>query len=499
MSKILSRTFLFLSIGFLMMGLLTLLVFTAPDVTTAFFLLGSLILFILFIGFDYKNIIVFLRHQVVLWGGAEFLKLLAVVAVLVTLNAIVFKLPYKIDWSPNKVHTLSPLSQKVVKGFTDSVEFIYFYVPNSENKDVDDQVSLIVKKYQDENSKIHLKKINLLKDPGEASRFGLRTQEEGFFVTYKDRVERFYKTDENSMTQALLRLTQGRKTIYFSEGYGEVAVDDETGKGFSSLVKELQRLFFRVATIQLETETIPDDAAAIVISAPERAFSDKVQKKLIDYFDRGGRIFLSVDPMGDLQKSFLEKFDVAAKKGIVHMQESQLTGAGSHVVSGLLVRDKMSFMQEVDTQSVTIFYVTSALQILKTDRYEITPLIVSPQDTVLRSGFTEKDPVIETGAFGLMQLVQQKDKPGRLIVSGDADLFSNQFLYQHLNPSLMFMVYSYLTNQEDLVLKPAEKNDQEKFLVTETSYKLYLAFFIIPLPILFFLASGLLTLRRRWL
>lgn len=497
--KFFSRLSLFLSLVFLVLGVFTLLVFPNTDVTTYFFLMGSCIFLSLYLALDYKNLRANLNNPRARWSGLEVIKAVALLSLLLAVNWFAFKNPMKIDWSANRVHTLSPLSKKVVKDFTDPVEFTYFYVPSSDKKDTEDQVTLIVRKYQDENSKVSLRKINLLKDPGEAQRFGLRNQEEGFFVSYKDRRERFYKTDENSMTKALLRLTKGRKTIYFTDGYDEISVSDDGGKGFTQLAKELERLFYRVATIQLETEVIPEDAAAIVINAAERPFSAKVQAKIIDYFNSGGRIYIAVDPMGDPQKHLLEKFDLSVKKGIVHMEENELTGAGSHVVSGLLVRDKMSFMQEVDTESVAIFYVTAALQTLKNDKYEITPLIVSPGATVLRSGFTNKDPEIEKGAFSLMDLVQIKDKPGRLLVSGDSDLFSNQFLYQHLNPSLMFMVFSFLTNEEDLILKPAEAHSQEKFLVTDTSYKLFLTLFIIPLPIFFFVIAGFIGFRRRWM
>lgn len=498
MQRIISRMFFFISLAFVLMGLFTLLVFSTLDVTTIFFFVASAIFFILFVLLDFKHLIGKFKNRTARWSGIEVLKALSLMGVVLSLNALAAKYPVKWDVSPHRVHTLSALSKKVAKEFNDTVEFSYFYVPSSEKKDLEDQVSLIVQKYQDENPKIRLKKINVLKNPAEAQAFGLLNQEEGFFVTYKERRERFFKSDESSMTQALIRLTKGRKTIYFSQGFGEGSLEEKKGRGYSDLAKELDRLFFRVDTIQLDTEVLPEDAAALVITGAERPFTEKVQNKIVDFVDKGGRVLLALDPMVDPQEQLLRRFDLAVKKGVVHMDENELTGSGSHLVSGILVRDKLSFLQHVDNESVALFYITSALQIIKTDRFTITPLIVSPESAVLRSGFTNKDRDLEKGAFALLNMAQEGEKPGRLLVSGDADLFSNQFLYQHLNPSIMFMVFNYLSNEEQFLIAPPKKTN-EKFLVTETMYKLYLAFFIIPIPIFFFAMASFLALRRRWL
>lgn len=492
-----SKIFFFLACGLFVIAVFLRVLFSVWDFTSLFYLFSFFVCFFISLVTDLRGYYDVLTLKSTKKGLTYAGGLMLVLAILVGVNYGASMVTWKKDVSEGNLFTLTSLSKTVARSFSEPLEFIYIQVPSANSRENDGRIRAAIRLYQDENPKFEFKKMNLLMHPELTKEYSLNEQESALFVKTKDRKERFYSTDEQSITQALLRLLKGRKTIYFVIGEGEQSVTNEKARGLSSLKKEVERLFYDVQEIHLDSEVLPKDAAGVVVVGPEMPLSERVQDKLLQYYEGGGRLFLAFDPLNEANpNSFLNRFGLEYEKGILHQEQSVLANMGSHVITGLITDQKHPLMKEMESTSPVMFYVAGALKIL-TDSDRITTLIQSPKTSALRNGYTKQDKLIKEGPFPIF--VQIKGKSGgEIFVSTDSDIFANQFLYQHANPNFMFNLFSYLSKDEDII-GTSEKKNKAQFMITDIQFKIYIGLFIIPLPILLFSAGTFLWFRRRWL
>ncbi len=116
---------------------------------------------------------------------------------------------------------------------------------------------------------------------------------------------------EQAITSALLELIEDKQNkIYLLAGHGEPELGtgpiDEATAGPETIVK--LRTFIERQNIKAETLTlgdvdkVPDDARALLIIAPKYDLSDREMKLLREYWERKGRLFISLDPTHPLPK-----------------------------------------------------------------------------------------------------------------------------------------------------------------------------------------------------
>ncbi len=502
--KLVSRILLAIAAFFCVITAFTRFLLAEWNLPSFFFGAGALVVLVIAVALDRKSFWQMLTMSSTRRWASMGITILLTVAFLVAFNYGVSFLSWKMDFTKEKTHTLSKFSLDVAKSFQQPVEFLYLQIPDENSKTADEAARLSLQKYVDANVRFKYTKLNIMEHPELAKKYNLRDKEQAMFVVIKDptqdRHERFYKTDENSVTQALLRLLKGRKTLYFSVGHNELTLENSNPRGISSLKNEVERLFYDTEELNLEKEIVPSQAAALIIMGPEKNMSESFRKKIYDYFMQGGRIFIAFDPVQNPDESqFLSAYGVSMSSGIVHQEQNAMANLGSFVVAGALPPEaKHSALQNLDPQSPVMFYVTGALsQVLPSD-FQFTPLLVSAQDSALRQGYSKQDKELGRGSYVLFAAVENK-QGGVLLVSGDSDLFANQFLYNQQNSSFMFNVFSFLTKDQDVVKNPSLQEVAEDFMVTDTNFKLYIGLFAIPLPLFFLSFSGIWWFRRRWL
>jgi len=85
-----------------------------------------------------------------------------------------------------------------------------------------------------------------------------------------------------------------------------------------------------------------------------------------------------------------------------------------------------------------------------------------------------------------------------LLLLGDSDLLGNQLLYQNLNRDLVLNIFSYLSSQNEMISISPKEISKTEFVMTETSFMVFLFGFLIPLPVVFLGLAGWLWYRRRY-
>jgi len=115
----------------------------------------------------------------------------------------------------------------------------------------------------------------------------------------KKQVTREAFRGESALTAAILDVTSAeRKKIYFVQGHGELGPDDTSERGLSRLRDELRLRNYDLAALDLQKDrTIPEDAAALLVTGQQTPFSRFEEELLRNYLQtRAGRLLLMIDP-----------------------------------------------------------------------------------------------------------------------------------------------------------------------------------------------------------
>ena len=94
-------------------------------------------------------------------------------------------------------------------------------------------------------------------------------------ISYKDRVQRVSNTEEQDITNALIKVVTGaEKKVYFTQGHGERDTTASDRGGYSNITAALGRDNFSVAPVVIaQQKDVPADATVVIIAGPQDRFS----------------------------------------------------------------------------------------------------------------------------------------------------------------------------------------------------------------------------------
>jgi len=214
-----------------------------------------------------------------------------VLAILVGINWISNRQNKRWDLTANKEFSLSEQTAKILGGLTRPVVLHVFYTGSSEQhrarlSEYTYQSSQVTVNYQDVNRERLL-----------AQKYTITTVPT-VIVEYDGRTEKATSTDEQAISNALKKLTEGRvKKIYFVEGHGEHDPTNSDPNGYNGIADSLKTDNFDVAKLNIgQTGKVPDDATVVVIAGPTIDYLAPELAILRAYLGKGGKIALLLDP-----------------------------------------------------------------------------------------------------------------------------------------------------------------------------------------------------------
>ncbi|MBO4865786.1 MAG: GldG family protein [Ruminococcus sp.] len=136
-----------------------------------------------------------------------------------------------------------------------------------------------------------------------------------------------YFTGENLITGAIDAVVTGRETkMYFLTGHGEKALNTD----YTTLKKNLAARNYIAETLDLtSSNSVPEDAAIVILAAPKNDISDFELKALNDYLDKGGNICFWMSP-NDAELDYvnieklLKEYNIAMDYDIVEETDPEL-------------------------------------------------------------------------------------------------------------------------------------------------------------------------------
>ncbi len=139
-----------------------------------------------------------------------------------------------------------------------------------------------------------------------------------FAKARRDKLREF----DGEVQKALMKVLRAKRVAYFSVGHGEL--NDPKSAGMRDLVDPGARSanFKQILTIlnydikdwEGFGKPVPDDATMLVVLGPRQPLIDEDLKAIAEYLDRGGALFLALDPKSEAILGVLEgrlgvKFD----------------------------------------------------------------------------------------------------------------------------------------------------------------------------------------------
>lgn len=516
-------------IGF---GLLSALLALLQPFTDPYWILGNLVLGILLLGAAVVMSLDSLRERVRSGGGRRIGKygssaIASTVLGLVILGLLGFlsvRYSHRFDLSEAGVHTLSAQTTDLLEGLDEKVSITAFFL-ESEAPAVRD----LLDRYAYASDKIDLSFVDPNSAPGLVQELGLSTEDlaKGVVRISLSSGEATTLTEfsEPAITNALLKLVKSTgKKVYFLAGHNEREIEsaepreqgfasgpDSWGRAADALVNET----YEVESLILATmQDIPEDASAVVIAGPTRPLLDAELQALERYAERGGALFVAIDPRARTNLNGLLRNwgvelgdDVVVDRALAVFGQATTPLAGEYdghhpITKRLREPTLFPMVRSVQpdpraTGNYTVLVKTGRESWAERDldawrntgRAEFgpedlpgpVPIAVAGTPRVAR----ETEPGEPDDASGQDPSADGSDaeaKPGRLVVFGDSDFATNEFLDALRNRDLFVNSVNWLAGDiEQITIRPnVSRASSFQMSAAEGRFIQYLSLFVLP-------------------
>jgi hypothetical protein len=415
-------------------------------------------------------------------------------AIFLMVNYLGYRHYQRFDWTASRYFSLSEKTIGVLKGLEKPVSAYVFYPPYNPTYD---DIRELLARYAAATKNLTVELVDPEKDPARVrfllGRFKIPPTdrapsivvfEEGEKTKYvydKDIVEMDYSgarrgqaptikafKGEQAFTSAILNLTQGTQpVVYTVTKHGEADLDDAGPRGLEVCKTLMERENLKVEKLSLhEKRGIPDDCGLLLIVGPVEPYMDEEKKTIADYLERGGRLFVALDPRTNSGlEPLLKAWGAEAGDNIVVDPESAQRLIFLSPLN--LLADNYGFHEITDRMKGRATFFAEARSVspdASNRRLSARTLLqTSP------SGWGETDFTDETFRFDEVKDAKgpvsfgvavepnpekaddAQGKELRLVVIGDSDFITNEKIATMGNATLFLNIVNWLTSRENLI------------------------------------------------
>jgi ABC-type uncharacterized transport system involved in gliding motility auxiliary subunit len=436
-------------------------------------------------------------------GTNVVIAVIAVCGIIAIVEAISLRHSYRFDLTANKRHSLSPQSQQLLAALPQAVKATAFYQDTQagrENaKDLLDQYAYFSQQFIYEF-------IDPDRNPGLAKRYNI-TSYGTIVLESGDKEEKVLTADEDNLTNALLKvIREGKKVVYFLEGHGEHSIENSERDGYAEAKRAIESQNYEVKAVNLFTAgRLPDDATIIIIAGPRKDLLDAELAEMTRFIERGGKVLFMLDPEGPAGvATYLRNYGIEVVEGVVVDLVSRLFGADylmpvitsyeQHPITknfdiasffplALALKTTPTMPERVSAQ---LLAQTSPNSWLKRDMNELKAELQAEGRPLLNEARDEKGPVAVAAVATVTLLRQGASEPStknaRIVVFGDSDFASNNYLNLSGNRDLFLNTVSWLAEEENLIAIRPKDSGQVFHPVTADQERLIFWLSMIALP-----------------
>ncbi len=435
--------------------------------------------------------------------GVEVISLLVIA---ISVETFFSRVNHRFDLTPEKKYSLSEVTSQALHSLTEPVQATVFYRRGDREKH-DELFGLMAQ----ESSFFSYQLFDLDRAPGLAQRYGVTTYGAAVVETTGNRIS-LPLADEERMLNALLRVSQAEKTIYFLIGHGENdPVDAEERMGYGVLRKVLETENYRVRPLPLvQVHTMPRDANLVIVSGPKEELAPEELEALSAYFAAGGNALFMLDPYTVPGLSgYLAQFGFVLQDDVVVDDQNQVAGGEP------LMPMISNFAQEVfprQPRGEPLLPVVRSVRVQdgKARAFAFssdTSWALKNRDRAERNELTFKAGEDERGPLPVAAVATVgKEKEGKIVVMGDSDFVDNFYARVPGNVDLFMNTVGWMLGRQELVAlgrtptvpdaKRVSTPRQSLYLTASQSRTFFLLMVVVE-PALVFLAGMAVFARRR--
>ncbi len=226
-----------------------------------------------------------------------------------------------VTWDLSYFRTTRPgqASRRIVQTLTEPVEVSLFFPPANE---VRQEVSDYFQDLARGSTQLSVHAYDQALDPAKAHELGVSgngsvvfskgsRRETLFLGTDFERARSQLRTLDQDVQKKLLAIGQARRALYFTTGHGErgerTTPTDQRAPiaAFRDLLTSQNYELRNLGAAEGLASDVPSDAAAVLVIGPTRDFLPEENAALGRYLDRGGRVWIALDPETRLEFKIL--------------------------------------------------------------------------------------------------------------------------------------------------------------------------------------------------
>jgi hypothetical protein len=290
---------------------------------------------------------------------------------------------------------------------------------------------------------------------------------------------------DKDVQQRLLKVARAPRNVYFVTGHGErtfdTAGENDKRPTLRTLREVLQGQGYNVRTLGAAeglAQDVPQDATVVVLVGPQKPLLPEESAALVRYFDRGGRLFVALepDPAVDAHELLaplgLKFVPVTLCSDMAFARRSNQLSDRANIVTG-------TFSSHPSVTTLGRFGGRAPLIFVGAGHYEEVALKDKPKnvsiDVTVRAhastwsdengNFTYDPPKEVKKQYDLAAAVtkkgadKEKKDEGRAIVLGDSDLISDGPIDAYGNPAFVIDGMKWLVGDEAIAGEPTNEND----------------------------------------
>jgi ABC-type uncharacterized transport system involved in gliding motility auxiliary subunit len=227
------------------------------------------------------------------FGTLAAASILVVFGILAAINYLSARHNKRWDLTAAHQFSLSDQTKKVLQDLKEPVR-IRVFARSDEFQRFRDRLD----QYTYQSKQVSTEYIDPEKRPGLAQQLGV-TALGTVVIEYKGRNEKVNSESEQELTNALIKVIQGRQPkVYFTQGHGEKDTVSAERGGYNGIVAGLTSGNFIVDKVVLAQQgAVPDDADVLIIAGPKTDFLAPELDAVRTYLAKGGKVLLLLDPV----------------------------------------------------------------------------------------------------------------------------------------------------------------------------------------------------------
>lgn len=424
------------------------------------------------------------------------------------------KYNFESDWTKNNRNTLSNVSIKLLQQIPEPVKITTF-IPAGNLLSNRQYIEELIAKYKKYKNDITLEIINPDTAPDLVRQLKVTNYGE-VVVEYEGRNEHIIRLNEQTLTNALQRLLrQGERRLLFVSGHGERKTDGSANFDWSDFAEKLKIKGIKTGLLKLnETPDIPK-VDAVVIASPQTDFLPGEVKLIVDYVKRGGNLLWLQDPGNSLfgLQPLADLLGINFYPGTIVDPTAQMMNVNDP--SFAVITNYPQHAITRDFQYISLFPKAVGIvhEKVKEDWLAEAFLQTVPRswsETGILKGAIDynanKDFV---GPLTIGLALTRKDdnkkkkdvtkntKIQRIVIIGDGDFVSNQYLGNQGNLNIGHNIINWISNDDNFILIPGSSAADNQINMSELTGAFIGLFFLIALPLGLLISGTIIWYKRR--